>query len=95
MSTDSPSQTKIILHIDQSGSADPIPFGMDAPPYVVVRVQPIAGELSRYTVTSSDANDEREEDIVQSARLSERIVQTSTLIVPLHFPISSSLRWRP
>jgi hypothetical protein len=37
----------------------------------------MAGELSRYTVTSSDANDEGEEDIVQTARVPSRIVQTS------------------
>jgi hypothetical protein len=50
---------------------------MEAPPFVVVRVQPMAGELSRYTVTSSDPNDEGEEDIVQTGRVPSRIVQTS------------------
>jgi hypothetical protein len=71
------SQTKIVVHIDASGSADPIPFGINASPFVVVRVQPMAGELSRCTVTSSDPNDESEEDIVQTARVPSRIVQTS------------------
>jgi hypothetical protein len=71
------SQTKIVVHIDALGSADPIPFGMNAPPFVVVRVQPMAGELSRYTVTSSDPEDEGEEDIVQTGRVPFRIVQTS------------------
>lgn len=61
------------------GSADPIPFGINGPPFVRVRVQPIAGELSRYIVTSSDPNDESEEDIVQTARVPARIVQTSML----------------
>lgn len=70
-------QTKIVVHIDSLGSADPVPFGMNGPPLVRVRVQPMAGELSRYTVTSSDPNDEGEEDIVQTARVPARIVQTS------------------
>lgn len=65
------------MHIDPSGSADPIPFGVNAPPFVVIRVRPMAGELSRYTVTSSDPNDEGEEDIVQTARVPSRITQTS------------------
>ncbi|THH28409.1 hypothetical protein EUX98_g5772 [Antrodiella citrinella] len=69
-------KTKIVLHIDHEGSADPIPFGVRNPPFVVVRVQPMAGELSRYTVTSSDPNDEAEEDIVQTGRVPERVVQT-------------------
>lgn len=37
----------------------------------------MAGEVSRYTVTSNDPNEEPEEDIVQSARVPSRIVQTS------------------
>ncbi|CAL1700184.1 unnamed protein product [Somion occarium] len=69
-------KTKIVLHIDPTGAADPVPFGMRAPPFVVVRVQPMAGELSRYTVCSNDPNDEDEEDIIQTARVPDRIVQT-------------------
>jgi hypothetical protein len=42
----------------------------------------MAGELSRYTVTSSDPNDEGEEDIVQTARVPSRIVQTSMRLFP-------------
>ena len=38
----------------------------------------MAGELSRYKVTSSDPNDDGEEDIVQTMRVPDRIVQTST-----------------
>lgn len=71
-----PKKTKIVMHIDTLGTADPIPFGMNGPPYVVVRIQPMAGEISRYTVTSSDPSDESEEDIVQTARVPGRIVQT-------------------
>jgi hypothetical protein len=66
-----------VVHIDALGTADPIPFGAAGPPYVVVRVQPMAGELSRYTVTSRDVNDEGEEDIVQTSRVPARIVETS------------------
>ncbi|OSD04519.1 hypothetical protein PYCCODRAFT_1433391 [Trametes coccinea BRFM310] len=71
-----PKKTKIVMHVDPVGVADAIPFGSHAPPYVVVRVQPMAGELSRYTVTSSDPDDEPEEDIMQTSRIPERIVQT-------------------
>jgi hypothetical protein len=70
-------QTKIVVHIDALGTSDPIPFGHGGPPFVAVRVQPMAGDLSRFTVTSSDVSDEGEEDIVQSARVAARIVQTS------------------
>lgn len=69
-----------MVHIDALGSADPIPFGTPGPPFVVVRIQPMAGELARYTVESSDLNDEGEEDILQIARVPNRIVQTSTYI---------------
>ena len=68
-----------MVHIDPSGSADPIPFGMGAPPFVVIRVQPLAGELSRYSVTSSDPSDDGEEEIVQTARVPSHIIQTSVL----------------
>ncbi|KDQ64245.1 hypothetical protein JAAARDRAFT_27871 [Jaapia argillacea MUCL 33604] len=69
-------KTKVVLHIDELGSADPIPLGMNGPPYVVVRVHPMPGEVSRYTVTSSDPTDEGEVDIVQTSRVSARIVHT-------------------
>ncbi|KAH9943155.1 uncharacterized protein BXZ73DRAFT_40576 [Epithele typhae] len=70
-----PKKTKIVLHIDQDGIADAVPFGESEGPYVVVRVQPIAGALARYNVTSS-YEDEPEEDIMQPGRIPERIVQT-------------------
>lgn len=70
-------QPKIVLHIDPSGAADPLPFGINAPPYVIVRAQPLAGELCRYAVTSSDPSDEGEEDIVHTATVPAKIVQTS------------------
>ena len=68
-----------MIHIDATGLADPMPVGMRGPPFVVVRVQPMAGELSRYKVTSSDPDDAGEEDIVQTMRVPDRIVQTSQL----------------
>ena len=79
-------QTKIVLHIDPLGSADPLPLGMDCPPYVVVRVQPMAGEISRYSVTSADPNGDPEEEIVQTARIPGRVVQTSKHTSFLGFP---------
>lgn len=69
-------KTKIVLHIDSLGTADPLPLGMACPPYVVVRVQPMAGEISRYSVTSTDPNGDPEEEIVQTARIPGRVVQT-------------------
>jgi protein ECT2 len=37
----------------------------------------MAGALSRYKVTSSDPSDENEEDIVQTGRVSDRVIHTS------------------
>jgi hypothetical protein len=71
------SQTKIVVHIDPLGSADPIPFGIGAPPFARIRVQPLAGGLCRYSVMSNDPDDELEEDIVQTERIPNRIIQTS------------------
>ncbi|KAI0832749.1 hypothetical protein BC628DRAFT_1407153 [Trametes gibbosa] len=71
-----PKKTKVVMHVDSMGVADAIPFGSHASPYVVVRVQPMAGELARYKVASSDPDDEPEEDIMQTSRIPERIVQT-------------------
>ncbi|KAI1796072.1 hypothetical protein LXA43DRAFT_988206 [Ganoderma leucocontextum] len=70
-----PKKTKIVMHIDQEGVADPIPFGDVDGPYIVVRVQPMAGELARYSVTST-YEEETEEDIMQTSRIPERVVQT-------------------
>ncbi|KAF9464393.1 hypothetical protein BDZ94DRAFT_1161981 [Collybia nuda] len=69
-------KTKIVVHIDPLGSADPIPFGMGTPPFARIRVQPMAGGLCRYAVSSSDPADEGEEDIVQTERVPSRVVQT-------------------
>ncbi|KAI0776132.1 hypothetical protein BD413DRAFT_261330 [Trametes elegans] len=71
-----PKKTKIVMHVDPIGVADAIPFWPHAAPYVVVRVQPMAGDLARYRVTSSDPDDEPEEDIMQTCRIPDRIVQT-------------------
>ena len=66
-----------MVHIDELGTSDPLPFGINGPPFVVIRVQPIAGALARYKVTSSDPSDESEEDIVQTGRVSDRVIHTS------------------
>lgn len=71
-----PKKTKVLVHIDSLGSADPVPFGIGAPPFARIRVQPMAGGLCRYSVSSSDPRDESEEDIVQTERVPSRIVQT-------------------
>ncbi|EJD01616.1 uncharacterized protein FOMMEDRAFT_126677 [Fomitiporia mediterranea MF3/22] len=69
-------KTKIVLHIDSLGDADPLLFGMDGPPYVVIRVRPIPGDLCRYSVLSCDPDEEPDEDVVQSARIPSRVIQT-------------------
>jgi hypothetical protein len=66
-----------VVHIDPLGSADPIPFGIGTSPFARIRVQPMAGGLCRYAVSSSDPTDEPEEDIVQTERVPSRIVHTS------------------
>ena len=66
-----------MVHIDELGTSDPLPFGIDGPPFVSIRVQPIPGALARFKVTSSDPNDENEEDIVQIGRVSDRVIHTS------------------
>ncbi|CAE7058756.1 unnamed protein product [Rhizoctonia solani] len=67
---------KVVVHIDAEGAADPLPFGMGGAPYVVIRVQPLAGELCRFAVSSCNEEDEREEDIVHTPSVPGRIVQT-------------------
>lgn len=67
----------MVLHIDSLGDADPIPISMDAPPYVVIRVQPLSGQSCRYSVISSDPEDEPEEEDVQMALVPSKVIQTS------------------
>ncbi|KAK2466062.1 hypothetical protein APHAL10511_001704 [Amanita phalloides] len=71
-----PKKTKIVVHVDPVGSADPIPFGIGGPPFARIRLQPLAGGLCRFAVSSSDPADGGEEDIVQTERVPSRIVQT-------------------
>ncbi|KAG5648922.1 hypothetical protein DXG03_000271 [Asterophora parasitica] len=68
-------KTKIVVHIDPLGSSDPIPLGLGCAPFASIRIQPLAGQLCRYTVTSS-VDDETEEDIVQTERVPSRVVDT-------------------
>lgn len=68
-----------MVHVDALGSADKIPFGLGGPPYAVIRLQPLAGGVCRYKVTSSDPSDPGEEDIVQTARVPSRIILTSEM----------------
>ncbi|THV08384.1 hypothetical protein K435DRAFT_641062 [Dendrothele bispora CBS 962.96] len=69
-------QTKIVVHIDAQGTADEIPFGLGSPPFAVIRVQPLAGGVCRFKVTSNDPSDPGEDDVVQTARVPSRIVFT-------------------
>jgi hypothetical protein len=77
-----------VVHIDELGTSDPLPFGVNGPPFVSIRVQPIAGALARYKVTSSDPNDENEEDIVQIGRVSDRVIHTSEYYRLRTLPVS-------
>ena len=81
----------MVLHIDEFGTSDPVPFGIDGPPFVSIRVQPIAGALCRYKVTSSDPNDETEEDIVQIGRVSDRVIHTSEFFMTRTSPASMTV----
>ena len=69
-----------MVHIDPLGSADPLPIGIGGPPFAVIRVQPMAGGLCRYAVSSSEPGDETDEDIVQTGRVPSRVVQTSDFL---------------
>ncbi|KAF8917932.1 hypothetical protein CPB85DRAFT_1284072 [Mucidula mucida] len=69
-------KTKIVVHIDAVGGADNIPFGVEGPPFAVIRLQPLAGGVCRYKVTSTDPSDPGEEDIVQTSRVPNRIILT-------------------
>ncbi|EKM59750.1 uncharacterized protein PHACADRAFT_88401 [Phanerochaete carnosa HHB-10118-sp] len=67
---------KAVVHIDPSGAADSIPFGNPGAPFVIVRLQPMPGEVSRWSVNCSDPDDQGEEDIVENAKLHQRIIAT-------------------
>ena len=81
----------MVVHIDELGTSDPLPFSINGPPFVSIRVQPIPGELARFKVTSSDPNDENEEDIVQISRVSDRVIHTSEYYKPREFLSSMTL----
>ncbi|KAH8830435.1 hypothetical protein DL96DRAFT_1592891 [Flagelloscypha sp. PMI_526] len=70
-----PKKTKVVVHVNTTG-ADQIPFGLGGPPYAVIQVIPMDGELSRFKVTSADEDDEDEDDIVRTERIPSRIIQT-------------------
>ncbi|KAK7060488.1 hypothetical protein VNI00_001253 [Paramarasmius palmivorus] len=71
-----PKKTKVVVHVDGDGLADNIPFGVGSAPFVVIRLQPLAGGVCRYKVNSSDPSDPGEEDIVQTTRVPSRVVLT-------------------
>lgn len=79
----------MVVHIDRDRhpAADPIPFGANGPPFVVIRVLLMDGGLCRYSVRSSDPNDEGEEEIVQTSKVSNRVIQTSMLCILLVFNV--------
>ena len=70
-------QTKVVVQIDPLGDADPVPFGVHGPPYVVIRVQPTEHNVVRFKITSSDPTDENEEEHVKVDYVRERVIHTS------------------
>ncbi|KAF9534699.1 hypothetical protein CPB83DRAFT_780431 [Crepidotus variabilis] len=70
--------TKVVVHIDRdrASPADSLPFGLGGPPFVVIRVSLMDAGLCRYSVRSSDPNDEGEEDIIKCGNVQSRVTQT-------------------
>ena len=67
----------MVVHIDPSRQADPIPFGIVGGPFVIIRLQPMPGSLCRYNITCHDPDEEEKEDIIHSDMVPTRIVRTS------------------
>lgn len=67
----------MVVHIDPSRGADTIPFGIVGGPFVIIRLQPMAGGLCRYNVTCHSPDEDEDEDIVRSEMVPMRVVQTS------------------
>ncbi len=85
-----------MVHIDAVGGADNIPFGVEGPPFAVIRLQPLAGGVCRYKVTSTDPSDPGEEDIVQTSRVPNRIILTSKSalnVANVFLPLCSTSIW--
>ena len=67
-----------MLHIDSLGTADDIPFGVgSSPPYIVIRVQPLAGDVCSYSVASTDPSDPGDRNVVRTGALPSVVVRTS------------------
>ncbi|KZT60783.1 hypothetical protein CALCODRAFT_84865 [Calocera cornea HHB12733] len=72
-----PKKGKIVLHIDpKEVQADDLPFGVDGGPYVIVRVQPMEGNLSRWRINTRDPGEPEEEDIIETAEIPDRVIHT-------------------
>lgn len=69
-------QTKLVVHVDRTGAAAPVEFGPRGP-FVVVRIQPLEGDFSRFSVSSLFQTDEGEEEIVHTETVAGRVVGLS------------------
>ncbi|KAG8867078.1 hypothetical protein FRC20_006780 [Serendipita sp. 405] len=67
---------KVVVHVDPSREADAIPFGIVSGPFVIIRLQPMAGGLCRYNVTCNSPDEAEEEHILHSEVVPTRIMQT-------------------
>ncbi|EJU06625.1 hypothetical protein DACRYDRAFT_103575 [Dacryopinax primogenitus] len=81
-----PKKGKIVLHVDpRETQADDLPFGVDGGPYVIVRVQPMEGDLARIRVTTRDPAEPIEEDIIETAEIPARVINTIQQYRLFHF----------
>ncbi|KAI0748993.1 hypothetical protein BC629DRAFT_1599034 [Irpex lacteus] len=70
---------KLAVHVDPTGAADPVEFGIKGQ-FAVVRIQPLDGGLSRFAVSSAFQVDDGEEDIVHTGTVAERVVHISIVV---------------
>ncbi|KAH6915122.1 hypothetical protein BKA70DRAFT_566736 [Coprinopsis sp. MPI-PUGE-AT-0042] len=71
-----PKKTKVVVHIDPLGSADPIPFGMGCSPILRIRVQPMAGSVCRLVAQSFDPEEPGDDDVIRSDKVDKWIIDT-------------------
>jgi protein ECT2 len=72
-----PKKTKVVVHIDPLGSADPVPFGMGCAPILRIRVQPMAGSVCRLVAQSFDPEEPGDDDVIRTDKVDKWIIDTS------------------
>ena len=69
-------QGKVVLQIDEDGEQPELPLAEEGGPCMVIRLQPMAGGLCRFSYTTL-ATEEEERSVVDISEVSEKIVTTS------------------